>query len=126
MQDRIKAALYIRVARMDGDAVERQKTQLRVFAQEQGCKDIAIYVDNGYSGLNLNRPAFMQMENDIRAGLVNELIIRDLSRISRDTMLTYDWLEKTRINGVEVKSLCKGEMEFPFDRIRTLLGEAHI
>ena len=125
MSDKIKAALYIRVARMDDKAVEQQKTQLRIFAQEQGYKDIAIYTDNGYGGLNFNRPAFMQMESDIQAGRINELIIRDISRISRDTILTSDWLEKIRCSGVEVKSLCKGEMEFPFDKIRTLLRRAH-
>ena len=104
MSDKIKAAVYIRVARMDDTAIEQQKKQLRVFAKEQGYNDVAIYSDNGYSGLNFNRPAFMQMESDIQAGLINTVVIRDTSRISRNYLHIGKWLDDMRSRNIRVIS----------------------
>ena len=105
MSDKIRVALYCRAARMNAEAIEHQKAMLREFAQEQGYSDMTVYSDNGYSGLNFIRPAFMQMESYIQAGLIDKVVIRDFSRISRDSFAAYAWLDKTRGKGVEVKSL---------------------
>ena len=100
-----KVAIYIRVARMDDDAMENQETVVRRFAEEQGYSDLALYSDNGYNGLNFNRPAFMQMEKDICAGLINIVIFKDLSRISRNSIDAFNWLEQKRQRGINVKSV---------------------
>ena len=104
MPDKVKAAIYIRVARTDDIAIEQQKKQLRIFAQKQGYNDIAIYSDNGYNGLNLNRPAFIQMESDIQAGLINTVVIRDTSRISRNYLHIGKWLDDMRSRNIRVIS----------------------
>jgi DNA invertase Pin-like site-specific DNA recombinase len=106
MEDKkYKVAVYIRLARMDDVAEENQETMLRRFAEEQGHTTLAVYSDNGYSGLNFNRPAFMQMENDIRAGLINTVYLKDLTRISRNVIDSMNWLENKKQNGITVKSI---------------------
>ena len=46
------------------------------------------YADNGYSGLNFNRPAFTKLLEDIDSGKVNLVITKDLSRLGRDYIQT--------------------------------------
>jgi len=88
------AAVYIRFAHYNDDELllEHQRTTLRDFAEKQGFDDIREYIDNGYSGSNLDRPAFMQMETDIKAGEVDAVIVRDISRIARNFLLVESWL----------------------------------
>lgn len=45
---------------------------------------VAVYVDDGYSGLNFDRPDFNRMLDDIEAGRIDVVITKDLSRLGRD------------------------------------------
>lgn len=47
-----------------------------------------IYIDDGYSGLNFDRPGFRQLLEDVERGLVNMVITKDLSRLGRDYIMT--------------------------------------
>lgn len=90
MCKKYSAALYIRLSREDGDREEgdsigNQKALLRSFVTDM--PDIVVYseyVDNGYSGVDFDRPQFKQMMEDIQAGYVNCVIVKDLSRLGRD------------------------------------------
>ena len=44
---------------------------------------IQTYIDNGATGTNFHRPGFQQMLSDIEAGLINCVIVKDLSRLGR-------------------------------------------
>jgi|GEM_PF-2713566 len=125
MSDKTRVAIYCRVACKDYYALEQQQTILRVFAQEQGYSDITEYFDNGYNGLNFDRPAFVQMERDIQAGLIDMVIIKDISRINRNFIDASSWLERTQRNGVAVKSLNDGDMSILLYDISNVVNEVY-
>ena len=88
-----RAALYCRLSKDDeqaGDSVsiETQRMMLTGFCYERGFKIYEVYTDDGYSGLNFNRPAFQRMLEDIDRGKVNMVITKDLSRLGRDYIQT--------------------------------------
>jgi len=108
MSDKIKVALYCRVALKDDEAIAKQESMLRIFAKNQGCDEIILYSDNGFNGLNFDRPAFAQMEKDIQAGKVNTLIIKDLSRICRNYLEMAEWVNDIQRKGVLLLSVLDG------------------
>ena len=85
-----KAALYIRLSRDDGDKIESNSvTSQREILKEyiklhHDIEFYDYYVDDGWSGTNFNRPGFLRMIDDINAGKVNCVIVKDLSRFCRN------------------------------------------
>lgn len=83
-------ALYIRLSREDGtgkesNSVATQRAILRGFAKGAGLTDLREYVDDGYSGTDTHRPAFLSMQTDIEKGLVDAVMVKDLSRLARNS-----------------------------------------
>jgi len=93
-------AIYCRVAHADDYALEAQKESLSRYAVECGYDNIVVYADNGYNGLNFHRPALSALETDIRAGKVGRVIVKDLSRITRDCWAVDAWIDKLIASGV--------------------------
>lgn len=85
-----KTALYIRLSRDDGDKMESNSvTNQREILKEHlklhpDMELYDIYVDDGWSGTNFDRPGFRRMMEDIYAGYVNCVIVKDLSRFCRN------------------------------------------
>jgi len=85
-----KAALYIRLSRDDGDKAESNSITSQREILKEWLKlhpDIEandFYIDEGWSGTDFNRPGFQQMMDDIYAGKVNCVIVKDLSRFCRN------------------------------------------
>ncbi len=93
-------ALYMRLSRDDdtyGDSVsiETQRTILRNYAQENGFTNVSEYVDDGYSGTNFERPGFQRMMQDVDAGKINCIIVKDLSRFGREHIMMGMYFEFT-------------------------------
>ena len=87
------AALYMRFSRDDGQAADSssittQRLMLNQHCQANGYKVFGEYIDDGYSGLNFERPDFQRMLTDIDEGKVNMVITKDLSRLGRDYIQT--------------------------------------
>lgn len=57
------------------------------------CIKDSVYIDDGYSGTNFNRPAFQRMIEDIEAGKVNTVCTKDLSRFGREHVMMDYYLE---------------------------------
>ena len=85
-----QAALYVRLSREDGDksesdSVVNQKELLKEFARlEEDIEVFDVYVDDGWSGTNFDRPDFRRMEEDIHQKKVDCVIVKDLSRFGRN------------------------------------------
>lgn len=94
------ADAYYRLSKEDGDKVEsdsivNQKALVREFLKTH--PDIQIHnekVDDGYSGVNFERPAFQEMLEDIKSGKVNCVIVKDLSRFGRNYIEAGRYIEK--------------------------------
>jgi len=100
-----KVAVYCRVARKDQIALKHQIRQVARCASELGHRGGRIYQDNGESGATIDRPAFNRLNRDMLAGKVQTVVIQDLSRISRNYLLTHRWLDMADALGVEVVSV---------------------
>ena len=96
-------AIYIRLSKEDVDrgydeseSIKNQRTLLTEYVQKLGWEYelIDIYIDQGYTGTNFNRPAFQQMIRDINLGKVNMVVTKDLSRLGRDYIETGEYIEK--------------------------------
>ncbi|SFR93620.1 recombinase family protein [Anaeromicropila populeti] len=92
------AALYLRLSKDDDGAMESasittQKKMLIAYAKEKGFRIVDIYIDDGYSGTNFERPEFKRMIRDIERKKVNMVITKDLSRLGRDYITTGQYTE---------------------------------
>lgn len=94
------ADLYLRLSREDGDKAESDSIAgqrgllLSYLEQHPEIHLHEIRIDDGYSGVNFNRPNFQRMIADIEARKVNCVIVKDLSRFGRDYIDTGRYLER--------------------------------
>ena len=105
------AAMYLRLSRDDSDvgdvtdkkgnvkfvsnSIINQRELIRAFIHEQMDIELYdIYVDDGFSGSNFDRPEFKRMMGDIEAGRANCVIVKDLSRFGRDYIEAGRYIQK--------------------------------
>ena len=92
-------ALYIRLSREDGDreesnSIASQRELLTEFVDTQTDMTAPrLYTDDGCTGTDFDRPDFQRMLVDLRAGLVNCVIVKDLSRFGRNYVGVGEYLE---------------------------------
>lgn len=85
-----RASAYLRLSKEDGDKVEsdsiaNQRDLIHNFLSDKA--DIQLVeerIDDGYSGATFDRPSFQKMIADIKAGKINCVIVKDLSRFGRN------------------------------------------
>ena len=82
-------ALYCRLSQEDenkgdSDSIINQKAILTKYAKDNGFENIQTFVDDGYSGVSFNRPAFQELLELMEHGKVAVLITKDLSRLGRN------------------------------------------
>jgi DNA invertase Pin-like site-specific DNA recombinase len=95
IEKHFKAALYLRLSRDDGEedgghkgesnSIRSQRELLEGYVSRNEALEVAgIYTDDGFTGSNFQRPGFLRMMEDISAGLVDCVVVKDLSRLGRD------------------------------------------
>lgn len=95
-----RTAVYVRLSVEDSknpdcDTIENQLSLVRSFVESQPyLKQTEEYVDNGVSGTHFDRPEFMRMIADMRAGEIDCIVVKDLSRLGRNYLEAGDYLEK--------------------------------
>jgi len=68
----------------ESTSIENQRELLSKFAMLNGWVETKTYVDDGYSGGNFQRPGFLEMLEDARKGVIDLILVKDLSRLGRD------------------------------------------
>lgn len=92
------AGIYVRLSKDDervGESlsIENQKRILTSYVNEQGWNIVDIYVDDGYSGTNFNRPGVTRLLEDAKTGKINLIIVKDLSRFGRNYIQVRQYID---------------------------------
>ena len=82
-------ALYERLSRDDdlngeSNSITNQKKYLEDYARRNGFENIRHFTDDGFSGVNFNRPGFQALIKEVEAGNVGTLIVKDMQRFITD------------------------------------------
>jgi len=116
-------ALYCRVSTdeqaQQGYSIENQRERLEAYCRSQGWTDYQFYIDDGFTGTNMDRPALKRMIRHIEQGLIQTVVVYKLDRLGRRQKDVLFLLEDIfDANGVTFKSATE-----PFDT-STPLGKA--
>jgi len=99
-------ALYLRLSSADGDlgndgkdesnSIESQRAILMDFIRQRDDlnDEVTEYIDDGYTGTNFERPAFKNMLEDMKRGLIKTVLTKDLSRLGRNYIEVGDYMEQ--------------------------------
>ena len=95
------AGIYIRLSQedknkkyeSDSESIINQKEILKDYCLKNGFNLIDEYVDDGYSGTNFDRPGFIRLIEDIKNKKINIVVVKDLSRLGRDHVMTGYYIE---------------------------------
>lgn len=99
------ASIYLRLSKEDGDvttgsknesnSISNQKSLIMDFLKDKhDIQVVSIREDDGYSGVDFNRPNFQLMLDDVKKGLIDCIIVKDLSRFGRNYIEVGRYLEK--------------------------------
>jgi len=96
--DRI-TALYCRLSRDDeqdglSGSIKNQQSILEKYAKENGFKNTKVFIDDGWSGTNFARPAFIEIMELAEQGRIENLIVKDHSRLGRNRLIVGQLLEE--------------------------------
>lgn len=94
-----RAAAYCRLSKDDdqigeSSSIQTQRDMLTMYIAQQGWKLVDVYIDDGYTGLNTNRPDFQRMLQDIDEGKIDIVVTKDLSRLGRNYVQTGYYIEE--------------------------------
>ena len=101
-----KAAVYLRLSKGDDDlsVLEKQESNsitnqrlltMSYIDKHKDLKFVKEYLDDGYTGMNFNRPGLKQMMDDIDDGIIDCIVVKDLSRFGRERIEAGTYLLKT-------------------------------
>ena len=95
----LRVAIYCRLTKddnLDGESasIHNQRDMLETWCQEHGYTVVGVYADDGWSGTNFERPAFQAMMDDVKAGKIDCIVVKDLSRFGRNYLDAGEYIEK--------------------------------
>lgn len=99
MQTEKITALYARFSHdesssgQDSNSITHQKELLAEYANTHGFINYRFYVDDGYSGVNFERPEFKRLIADMENGLIGTIIVKDMSRLGRNYLMVGQYTE---------------------------------
>lgn len=100
---------YLRLSSEDGNdeslSIANQRNIISQYAKEHGYEISQFYIDDGYSGYKFDRPAFNRLRQDIADGLVEGIIVKDLSRLGRHNAKVQLFIEEMTLMQKELISI---------------------
>lgn len=78
----------------ESESIQTQKAMLEEYAYTHGFKNIIHYSDDGFSGTSFDRPDFNRLVKDIESGIIDTVIVKDLSRLGRNYLKTGYYIEE--------------------------------
>ena len=97
---KFQAAAYVRLSvedsgKVNGYSLQNQKDLLTAFINNhEDLQLYKIYIDNGYTGTQFERPAFEEMMRDMKSGHINCIVVKDLSRLGRNYLEAGNYIEQ--------------------------------
>lgn len=130
-----KTAIYARISRSDDHAhhssIDNQIRGITDYCNKHGFTITKIYKDLNISGSTMERPAFMEMMTDMENGLIDTIIVKDLSRFGRSYLEVGSYLEETflihniRFIAIDDNYDNKGQMD-EFAAFKNIFNEMYI
>ena len=77
----------------DSSSILSQKAMLEKYVTDNAWTVFDYYVDDGFSGTNFNRPDFQRMIDDVESRNINMIVVKDLSRLGRNYLMTGQYTE---------------------------------
>ena len=96
----MRAAVYCRLSKDDGESecdsssIQTQRAMLEHYCAQQGWEVVAVYQDDGFTGLNMNRPDMTRMLKAIERRQIDVVVTKDLSRLGRNYIQTGQLIEE--------------------------------
>jgi len=96
--DKVKVGIYCRLSREDGDdkeseSIDNQRTETIKYVNRQPNWEVySTYIDDGYTGLNFDRPEFQRLKDDVLNKYIDVVVCTKQSRLGRDSSGVDDFL----------------------------------
>ena len=130
-----KTAIYARISRSDDyehhSSIDNQIKGITDYCNKHGFTITKIYKDLNISGSTMNRPAFVEMMNDVDNGIIDTIIVKDLSRFGRNHLEVGEYLDKIflihniRFIAIDDNYDNKGQMD-EFAAFKNIFNEMYI
>lgn len=107
--ENMAVACYARVStenQLENYSIEEQTERLKLYCKSKDYEIYDMYIDGGYSGGNMERPALQKLLSDVQSGKINAVLVYKLDRLSRSQKDTLNIIEDHFLkNGVDFISL---------------------
>lgn len=121
----MRAAVYCRLSKDDGESegdsssIQTQRAMLEHYCAQQGWAVVAVYQDDGFTGLNMNRPDMTRMLKAIERRQIDVVVTKDLSRLGRNYIQTGQLIEeffpKNGVRYIAVNDSVDTDMDSVYD-----------
>ena len=130
----VRAAIYCRLSKDDdlsgpSASIQNQRELLCRYCEEQGWRVAGIFQDDGFTGLNMDRPDFQKMLGAIERGMFDVILTKDLSRLGRNYLQTGQLIEeffpKNRVRYIALNDAVDTNIENDITPFRNILNEMY-
>lgn len=128
----VRAAIYCRLSKDDDQegpsaSIQNQREMLCRYCDEQGWRVTGIFQDDGWSGLNMDRPDFQRLLAEIEQGRYNVVLTKDLSRLGRNYLQTgqliEDFFPRHHVRYIALNDAVDTDVENEITPFRNILNE---